>query len=36
MNLQEIFERNENTAVAVIFILFLITHFGLIYLLGVV
>jgi hypothetical protein len=32
MNLQKIFEKNENGAVAVIVIIFAIVHFGLLYL----
>lgn len=36
MNLQRIFEKSENTAVAVIFALFIITHFGLLFLIGAV
>lgn len=32
MNLQRIFEKSENSAVAVIVILFVIVHFGLLYL----
>ena len=34
MNLQNIFEKSENTAVAVVFALFIITHFGLLFLIG--
>lgn len=34
MNFQKLFEKSENTAVAVIFALFLVTHFGMLYLLG--
>lgn len=33
MNLQSIFQKSENLAVAVIFALFIISHFGLLYLL---
>jgi hypothetical protein len=36
MNLQKIFEKNENLAVAAIFALFIISHFGLLYLLRAV
>jgi len=34
MNFQKLFEKSENTAVAVMFALFLVTHFGMLYLLG--
>lgn len=34
MSIQRIFEKSENTAVAIIFALFLITHFGMLYLIG--
>lgn len=36
MNLQRIFEKSENTAVAVVFALFIISHFGLLFLIGAV
>lgn len=36
MSLQKIFEKNENLAVAFIFALFIISHFGLLYLLRAV
>jgi hypothetical protein len=36
MSLQRIFEKSENSAVAVIFTLFIVTHFGLLFLLGAV
>lgn len=34
MNLQNIFERSENKAVAVIVLLFVIFHFGILYLIA--
>lgn len=36
MSIQKIFQKSENTAVAVVFALFIITHFGMLYLLGLV
>lgn len=36
MSLQKIFQKSENMAVAVIFALFIISHFGLLYLLKTV
>lgn len=36
MNMQKIFLKSENLAVAVIFALFIISHFGMLYLLGAV
>lgn len=35
MNLQRIFEKSENTAVAVVFALFIVTHFGMLFLFGI-
>jgi hypothetical protein len=34
MNFQKIFERSENRAVAVIVLLFIVFHFGMLYLLS--
>jgi len=34
MNLQKIFERSENKAVAVIVLLFIVFHFGILYLIA--
>lgn len=36
MNMQKIFVKSENLAVAVVFALFIISHFGLLYLLKTV
>lgn len=36
MNMQKIFLKSENMAVAVVFALFIISHFGLLYLLRAV
>ncbi len=36
MSLQKIFEKSENRAVAVIVILFIVLHFGLLYLFSLV
>ncbi len=36
MNLQRLFEKSENAAVAIVFVFFLVTHFGMLYLLGAV
>lgn len=36
MSLQSLFEKSENASVALVFALFIISHFGLLFLLGVV
>jgi hypothetical protein len=35
MNLQNIFEKSENKAVAVVFTIFIVTHFGMLFLFGI-
>ncbi len=34
MSLQKIFEKSENAALAVILVVFVVSHFGLLYLIG--
>jgi hypothetical protein len=36
MSLQKLFQKNENLAVAAVFVLFIVSHFGLLYLLKTV